>query len=137
MGTIRDWDKDWEVWLNEHNAERKRTERNRKKALADRAYQDRCRTIALDKLTDGRNRCTYCGEHDTDVLCIDHINDDGHAHRRLFSGPISKYLVVQDFPDDGYELQVLCHNCNARKAAHKRRATLAEKDYQYDQYYAE
>ena len=60
--------------------------------------------------------CAWCGISDTDVLCIDHINDDGYEQRknnpsRCGSG-LYKWLRKNDYPE-GY--QVLCANCNLKK----------------------
>ncbi len=63
----------------------------------------------------GTMKCK-CGYSDIDVLCIDHINNDGKQERvklNIGSG-IEFYvrLVKNNYPD-GY--QVLCANCNHRK----------------------
>ena len=59
--------------------------------------------------------CAKCGIDDVDVLCIDHINGDGAAHRKhIKSGNhLYTWLITNNFPE-GY--QVLCHNCNWKKS---------------------
>jgi hypothetical protein len=61
-------------------------------------------------------KCLHCGVSDFEVLTIDHINNDGAAHRkRLWDSSgraIYKYLIENDFPP-GY--QILCRNCNWKK----------------------
>lgn len=59
-------------------------------------------------------QCVYCGIEDIDVLCVDHINDDGYKRdkkdpsRKNFYG----WLKQNNYPI-GY--QTLCANCNLKK----------------------
>jgi hypothetical protein len=55
-----------------------------------------------------------CLVMDPDMLCIDHINGGGRAHRREIGGHASFYLwlIKNNFPE-GY--QVLCWNHNSKK----------------------
>ena len=59
-------------------------------------------------------RCVCCGEGDHRFLTVDHINNDGAAHRK--SDPSSKnlyyFLFKNNFPDG---FQLLCWNCNHAK----------------------
>mgnify|MGYP001569003390 CR=1 FL=1 len=61
-------------------------------------------------------RCACCGIDDTDVLCVDHINGGGNAHRkqiRVLSGTMFyRWLMKNNYPE-GY--QILCANCNLKK----------------------
>ncbi len=59
--------------------------------------------------------CTWCGENDTNSLSIDHVNNDGHEHRKqvLSGGPMYTWLIKNNFPPG---FQLLCMNCNATKA---------------------
>lgn len=60
-------------------------------------------------------RCKNCGAADIDVLCVDHVNDDGQAERA--SGVISISIfrrIVRKEQLDRY--QILCFNCNLRKS---------------------
>lgn len=67
--------------------------------------------------TEEQPRCAYCGEDDLVVLCLDHINNDGGIHRKAtgIRGGYDLYrrLKRADYPK-GY--QILCFNCNMRKA---------------------
>lgn len=61
--------------------------------------------------------CNYCGTNKYEVLCIDHINDDGKEHR---SNPEYKrysnmwmFLSKTEYCPDKY--QTLCWNCNMAK----------------------
>lgn len=58
--------------------------------------------------------CANCGIDDVDVLCIDHINDDGAEHRKhVGSGKALHYWLKREGYPLGY--QVLCRNCNWKK----------------------
>lgn len=60
--------------------------------------------------------CACCGEDEIDFLCIDHVNNDGKAHRKEMgtAGGVTLYrqVVRLGFPD---RFQVLCFNCNNAK----------------------
>ena len=64
----------------------------------------------------GGYRCNCCGITEKSVLCLDHINNDGYANRKVIGsrGGIAIYLwlIKNKFPDD---FQVLCYNCNQSK----------------------
>jgi predicted restriction endonuclease len=57
-------------------------------------------------------QCACCGENIPQFLAIDHINNDGAAHRKMIHGRIYEWLVKHDFPEG---FQLLCHNCNMAK----------------------
>lgn len=60
--------------------------------------------------------CRCCGETELIFLALDHIKEDGAAHRRAIgSGARNLYcwLIKNQFPP---EFQVLCHNCNVAKS---------------------
>ena len=62
------------------------------------------------------NECMCCGEVEADFLEIDHVNNDGHKHRR--NNPtmdINSWAIKHDFPS---LLQILCANCNHSKEKH-------------------
>lgn len=71
--------------------------------------------------------CLCCGETEPAFLTVDHIANDGAAHkRRLASGHgakfahrhISTYTMILDLIRRGWpvdEVQVLCMNCNLAK----------------------
>jgi len=64
-------------------------------------------------------RCACCGEMTYEFLAIDHINNDGAAHRKSLSktgrglgSGLYPWLKQHGFPAG---FQVLCHNCNMAK----------------------
>lgn len=63
----------------------------------------------------GGNKCMCCGETEPMFLSIDHINNDGHIHRRTITAAKSIYqwLKARGYPPG---FQVLCINCNLGKA---------------------
>lgn len=67
-------------------------------------------------------KCARCGEEDTAVLGLDHINGDGHKHRKSSKQGIYTWAKQNGYPDT---LQVLCANCNQKKnILEDRKATL-------------
>ncbi len=62
------------------------------------------------------NRCVCCGETTPEFLTIDHIYNDGAAHRREIgkrSCRLYSWLKANGFPKDRFQL--LCWNCNSAK----------------------
>ena len=65
------------------------------------------------------SRCNCCGETERGFLTIDHVRNDGAAHRRqlLPSHRVGlgwyRWIVRHKYPDF---LQILCWNCNMSKA---------------------
>jgi hypothetical protein len=59
--------------------------------------------------------CVHCGHTDTDVLTIDHIDNNGNIHRKglpVDGKAIYRWLIEHNFPAG---FQVLCRNCNWKK----------------------
>lgn len=64
--------------------------------------------------------CNCCNEsYDEVFLTLDHVNNDGAAHRRSISGyngggwgAVYKWAIKNNFPSS---LQTLCWNCNGAK----------------------
>lgn len=83
-------------------------------------YNRAVRRRALDAYG---NRCACCGETTAEFLGIDHVNNDGEAHRRELKGygrAIYQWLAKEGFPQDG-RFQLLCHTT----ATWRRAATAA------------
>jgi hypothetical protein len=81
--------------------------------------------IVLQIYSGGKMCCNYCGyDKNTDALSIDHINNDGCAHRKIIkkSGNGFYYwLIKNNFP---VNFQVLCFNCQMIKSFAYRRAKI-------------
>jgi hypothetical protein len=80
--------------------------------VAAAAYAAELKREAISVYSSGSMMCLRCGCDDIDVLCLDHINDNGHKHRKTMR--TTTYAWVKK---NGYPLifQVLCMNCNWKK----------------------
>lgn len=59
--------------------------------------------------------CTCCGEDIPEFLAVDHVFNDGAAHRKeLGNKMLYHWLRKNGFPKDRFQL--LCHNCNMAKS---------------------
>ena len=70
---------------------------------------------ALEAYSKGVVCCAHCGLTNIEALTIDHINDNGAAHRRKIGHHAThfyRWLHNNDYPDG---FQVLCYNCNSTK----------------------
>ena len=62
-------------------------------------------------------KCACCGEDEYLFLQLDHVNNDGAAHRReLGKTNIVDWIVRNNYPKS---IQVLCANCNMCKRVNK------------------
>jgi hypothetical protein len=58
-------------------------------------------------------RCKCCGEDSPEFLCLDHVKNDGAAHRKsLNRTSMWDWAFRNGCPDT---LQLLCYNCNCSK----------------------
>lgn len=80
-------------------------------------YRSRLRAGALRAYAVDKPECACCGEHHVEFLEIDHINNNGAAHRREIGSTIQ---VLRWLRDNGYPngFQILCRNCNLAKWAY-------------------
>ena len=63
------------------------------------------------------NKCSCCGETESKFLTIDHVNNDGAAHRKVIHGDkIYPHIIKENFPNT---FQILCWNCNLGKMLNK------------------
>jgi len=98
--TIRQRRKD--LWENNREANNKR----------ERARYARFRATVLSHYGD---KCACCGESGKMFLEIDHIQDNGAAHRREIgtsAKALCGWIIRNNFPAD---FQILCANCNQGK----------------------
>lgn len=94
-------------------------------------YREKCKMEALIFYSNGAVCCKYCGFDQIDALVLDHINDDGAAHRKAIgiagrgSAGMNTYeaLKREGYPDG---LQVLCANCNLTKEMKRKQAKRLE-----------
>src|SRR5687768_8083485 len=114
-------------WCNHHYYERyyakddaraRRQEKNR-----DYTRRVRARVLALYG-----GRCVHCGLDDTRVLQLDHVNNDGKAHRLAVGKDPTKVLLEAErdhLAGDGSRFQLLCANCHVIKTQEARAAERA------------
>lgn len=57
-------------------------------------------------------KCNCCGESEKMFLQLDHVNNDGAAHRKQVGQRMWHWAAKNEFPDS---LQLLCCNCNQGK----------------------
>jgi len=99
----------------------------RNKCIPRLIARERAHLLKLDILLhycNGGVVCNNCGESDIDVLQIDHINGGGNQQRKalgLRGGRLYLWMIQNGYPD-GY--QVLCANCNMRKARLERERSI-------------
>ena len=82
------------------------------KAATGRRLWSRYRRLVLEAYGP---YCHCCGESEEIFLELDHINNDGAAHRRALGGNhrnIYRWAINQNFPPI---FQILCANCNTGK----------------------
>lgn len=94
-----------------------------KNKLAKSAKHERDKEAVINVLTNGEGTCRWCGQGDLDVLCLDHVNDNGAAHRRTIKTTNSYQWIIKHGYPEGF--QVLCFNCNMKKDMQRRRTALA------------
>ena len=90
-----------------HDPERKRKMRQ--------YHINRHRNLKRKALDVVGTSCACCGEAGFEFLTIDHVNNDGHIHRKEINmRNIYEWLANNDYQSP-YELQTLCFNCNFAK----------------------
>ena len=104
------------LWKKQNRArvlesDKRSRERNKGKQKAYfQRYQQAARDAVLLHYGGNPPRCSCCGEHNKEFLCVDHIggrenkNDKGRRGAALYS------WLAKNFYPLGY--RVLCHNCN-------------------------
>lgn len=96
-------------------------EHNRVYRLAHRdQFLEYNRNVRRRALAAYGDKCACCGEATPEFLGIDHVNNDGEAHRRVLKGygrAIYQWLAKEGYPQDG-RFQILCHNCNVAKGCY-------------------
>jgi hypothetical protein len=86
--------------------------------IKDRKYaKENYQRLRKEVLQEYGGKCACCGEPEPMFLGIDHINNDGAAHRRELKTTLYRYLKDNNYPKDRF--QILCHNCNIAKGLYK------------------
>jgi hypothetical protein len=104
-----------------HNYYHQNPERGRANAAKIRK---KLRMDVIEHYSGGKPICACCGEQQIEFLTIDHIAENGSAHRAEISNGKNKANNAQVFRwlrDNGYPegFQVLCFNCNCAKHIYK------------------
>lgn len=83
------------------------------KAQTSEALKAKNRALKVEVMDAYGGKCACCGESTLEFLTIDHVNGDGHEHRKSVGKGKNIYRDIkrQGFPQDG-RYQVLCFNCN-------------------------
>ena len=74
--------------------------------------------LKLEALDAYGSVCVHCGNDDPSQLQLDHVEDNGSAHRRLISGgragaAFYRALKSRDWPNhEPYELETACLDCH-------------------------
>lgn len=85
---------------------------------------EKLKTAVVNVLTNGEGTCRHCGQGDIDMLCVDHVEDDGKQHRQVIGRTgLYRWLMRNDYPAG---FQVLCYNCNMKKEVMRRRSLRKE-----------
>ena len=89
----------------------------------NKEYNVRLRFKIISYYSNNKNECRNCGINDIDVLCVDHINNDGNKFRKInrnthTGNNLLLWILKNNFPDI---FQILCSNCNLKKEIIRRR----------------
>lgn len=91
---------------------RRRSKWNQKSRDSQNETRYAIRVACFDTLG---GQCLRCKTDDYDVLCVDHIEDDGQQERKSGISSITIWRKVIRGEDLG-KYQLLCFNCNLRKS---------------------
>jgi len=71
--------------------------------------------VRLDVIQHYGGSCTCCGDTREFFLTIDHVDNDGKAHRKEVGSNIYAWLRRNNYPDDK-RFQLLCGSCHLAKS---------------------
>ncbi len=108
-------------WRERSTIQGRRRELSTPERRAKAAERERLRYLAYRRLTISAygGVCACCGESEPLFLELDHIQEDGRAHREQIghsAKALVYWLLQHEFPDG---FQVLCSNCNQGKKRNK------------------
>lgn len=94
----------------ECDIKKKKNSKNSLDPLTNRIWRKNSKKRLKDTVFNayGGYFCKCCGETIPQFLSIDHMNNDGAAHRKKIGGELYRWLIKNNFPKD---FQVLCMNC--------------------------
>lgn len=92
----KEYIKNWQ----ENNRERRREQ--------IKNYRQKLKAEIINIYSNGTNKCNCCGENFLLFLTIDHINGDGHKHRKAVGYNVYSWLKRANYPQG---FRVLCWNC--------------------------
>jgi hypothetical protein len=84
----------------------------------ERSNTQRVKLEVLSAYSDGTLTCYCCGESETSFLTIEHLNNDGNAHRTAigYGSRTGGYKTYAWLKRNGYPrdlgIAVACYNCN-------------------------
>lgn len=87
-------------------------------AFLNKRTREQNKLLAIEKYSNGENKCACCGENEIKFLSIDHIKGGGNKHRKTTGGTgqmTYRWLKRNNYPDG---FQVLCFNCNIAKGCY-------------------
>jgi hypothetical protein len=108
----REWVGEHRDQLNEYNREYLRNATEDQKAHHRKMARERLQRVRYEVIAAYGGFCACCGETEIRFLQMDHINNDGAAHRKEIKIQLSTWLKQQGYPEG---FQVLCANCNFAK----------------------
>ncbi len=103
------------VW-EKSNPEKAAAKRSRFSASNPDRFKLQRGKLRAEVLSAYGSRCACCGETTPEFLTVDHINNDGAAHRKVIKSKLYEWLRANSFPKAGFQL--LCFNCNCAKGIH-------------------
>jgi hypothetical protein len=102
------------------------------RVLAGRKHGIRKKMSCIGYYSKGSCCCARCGISDMDLLCLDHVSNNGKAHRvvvgRASGTSTTGWIITNGFPPG---FQVLCFNCNMKKELVRKRTERGEENVRY------
>jgi len=103
------------AWREKHHARLKVADREKYRknpeyqATIRKRYYEKWKKVVFDHYG---NDCSCCGEDEPKFLTIDHVENDGAAHRKEVApgSTLFRWIIKNDFPET---FRILCFNCNS------------------------
>lgn len=102
-------------------------EYRKRKKQHQRTHRDVIRMKVLNYYGNNAPKCLRCGYDNVIALCLDHINNDGVAHKKRLTNKRFRHVASRDIYRDVIrnnfpkEYQILCWNCNYVKEYERRK----------------